>query len=89
MSATRADGRAPETIGAQLERVRLERRAAQLELVVRRLRDRARAGDACVVERTGPGRALTEFASELEQIRRRLDDRRQLSSRRDQARGIT
>lgn len=74
MSAPAADQTGHVTIGAQLELDRLKQRENQLERVLQRLRDRARAEDACVVERTGLHRAVVDFADELAQIRQRLND---------------
>lgn len=62
----------PQSLGAELERIRLQRRVAELEVVVRRLDVRVRALDAGHVERTGLRRAVGEFHDELERKRRRL-----------------
>lgn len=61
------------TLGAQLERMRLELRAHQLERVLQRLRHRARAADAGPAERTGLQRAIVDFGEELAQVRQRLE----------------
>lgn len=74
MSATRANDASPDTLDAELNRLRLERRAGQLERVVERMRERARAHDACEVESAGLHRAAADFAEELKQIRQRLKD---------------
>jgi hypothetical protein len=60
------------TLGAQLERDRLARRAARLDLVVTELRAHARSyGDRPAVPR--PLRhSLADFQRELDHIRRRL-----------------
>jgi len=61
------------TIGAELELLRLQRRARQLERVLERLKHRARAADAGCVERAGLHRAVAEFGAELQQVRHRLN----------------
>src|ERR1044072_7827756 len=60
------------SLGAELERVRLERRVAQLEVVIARLNQRVRATDAGHDERAGLKRAIGDFHTELEQMRTRL-----------------
>lgn len=61
------------SLGSELERVRLEERARQLERVVRVLRSRARAADAAHRQRGGLQRAVADFTDELEGVRRRLE----------------
>ncbi|HMJ34912.1 MAG TPA: hypothetical protein VK501_13450 [Baekduia sp.] len=59
------------TLGAELERDRLEERAARLDRVVAALRARARAYDAATVPR--PLRhSLGDFQRELDTVRERL-----------------
>ena len=65
------------TIGAGLERARLEQREQKLALVVTLLRRRARAADADPLERIGLHRAVAEFADELDATRKRLSDTRE------------
>ena len=61
-----------DSIGAELERVRLARRVSQLEIVIERLNDRVHATNAGQVERAGLRRAIGDFHVELEQMRARL-----------------
>jgi hypothetical protein len=61
-----------DSIGAELERVRLARRVSQLEVVIERLKERVRAADAGQVERAGLKRAIGDFHDELDQMRARL-----------------
>lgn len=67
----RAGSAAPATVGAELERVRLEHRARRLECALRRLRHRAQAtlGPS---RRTGLQRAVDDVSGELEHVRDRL-----------------
>jgi hypothetical protein len=59
------------TLGADLERDRLEARAARLDRVIAALRARARAYEATAVPR--PLRhSLTDFQHELDAVRERL-----------------
>ena len=62
----------PNSIGAELERVRLARRVSQLEIVIARLNERAHATDAGQTERAGLKRAIGDFHLELDQMRTRL-----------------
>lgn len=61
-----------QPLGIELERVRLERRVSQLEVVIERLNHRVRATDAGQTERAGLRRAIGDFRAELEQMRARL-----------------
>lgn len=63
-------GAAP-TLGAELERIRLQRRARQLELVLTRLR--ALTVTTGAHHRRGIQRAMAEFGRELEDTRDLLD----------------
>jgi hypothetical protein len=61
------------TIGAELERCRLERRALRLELLIALLRERSHSRS-----RSGPGmslleRRISELSRELARIRSKLD----------------
>lgn len=62
----------PQSIGATLERRRLELRARQLEQVLAVLRRRVRAG-AAEPARAGFGRVIGDYGAELAQIRSRLE----------------
>ena len=62
----------PNSIGAELERVRLGRRVSQLEIVIERLNERVHATDAGQIERAGLKRAIGDFHDELDQMRARL-----------------
>ena len=62
----------PNSIGAELERVRLGRRVSQLEIVIERLNERVHATDAGQIERAGLKRAIGDFHLELDQMRTRL-----------------
>ena len=68
-----------ETLGARLERARLQAREHRLEHVVARLRERAAFSEGARLGHNGLARAAAEFADELERVRRRLrllgDDR--------------
>jgi hypothetical protein len=59
------------TLGARLERDRLEERAARLDQVVTALRSRARAYDDAVVP-APLSHALTDFQRELDAVRSQL-----------------
>jgi hypothetical protein len=77
MTTSRADDKSRPTIGARLERARLEQREHKLALAVELLRNRAGAADAGQSTRTGLHRAVKDFADELHAIRTRLNDTRE------------
>jgi hypothetical protein len=64
--------RRSQSLGAELERVRLGRRVSQLEIVIDRLSERVQATDAGQVERAGLKRAIGDFHDELRQMCARL-----------------
>lgn len=70
----RADTAPRPTVGAELERMRLEHRARRLERALRRLRDRATVADAGVTRRARLDRAVTDVSGELDRVRDRLAD---------------
>jgi hypothetical protein len=61
-----------DSIGAELERVRLTRRVSQLQIVIARLNQRVHATDAGHTERAGLRRAIGDFHGELDEMRARL-----------------
>jgi hypothetical protein len=61
-----------ETLGARLERARLEARERRLIHVVAKLQERLRASETAQLKRSGIARAAADFGAELETVRRRL-----------------
>lgn len=62
------------TIGAELERQRLQLRARHVRLVLVLLRERAGASTASGRPRPGLEQAIRQFSAELSSIRRRLQE---------------
>lgn len=68
------------TLGARLQRIRLQRRVAQLDLVLRHYRGRAE--NATGTERAGLHRSIDDFDADLQCVRAQLDlSRRKPDSR--------
>lgn len=62
----------PRTLGSQLERDRLEQRAARVRQVIRALRDRAAARDTIGGAPRPLRAAIEDFGRELADLERRL-----------------
>lgn len=70
-STTRAAGRS-RTLGSQLERDRLEQRAARVRQVIHALRERAEARDTAGGAPRPLRAAIEDFGRELSELERRL-----------------
>lgn len=75
MNAHRAQDEPGRTLGAELERMRLQLRARQLERALRRLRHRAQDAKAGSTQSAGLNRCVADFEEALERVRQRLGDR--------------
>ncbi|EHN12528.1 hypothetical protein PAI11_05510 [Patulibacter medicamentivorans] len=63
---------APRTIGADLERVRLEHRARRIDHVLTALRERQYRDAVAGRRQSGVPRLMEDFTAELQQVRGRL-----------------